>query len=1100
MHLLGVAICCIGASIASGAVPDFIEIGSPSLPSKVPAWNASGPLEMPWQEIATIDLTPDGRFAAAGTIAPLGDPNVFKFDERGRLVEQYAVHLRFINEVAVSGDGTTLAAVCTSPTGNSEDPPQAYLFAPGGERGSRIEGYSPLLFQYGDHSNHYGRSLCATADGIAITLPESFGWDASRVGKSQKSTTRYGAGTGRISCVALSPSGRSVLGFVTSQSERKATSVSLVTLDRGQTLPTWQRAVSDSQDVEPAAILSEGRYGPRTRIADEKLWGPLAIALDRDGETIASADYQGWERFVISRGPGDDLRPPRSLGVRFSAERPTVHVYNADGKLIRTFGPEAFAHPIWCDLAFSPNGNELLAFPHHWTSRGLAGQPFLPADDEARELYVLSIRDGVVRRLRFPDRISDVAIGGDRAAIGCWNGRTYILGKSFQPLPALPDGVALGGPALLRASKDGKRFLAATAAGVVIMLDEAGHELWNTDLGKTARHGEKPWTIDRVPDHIGPGVWRINTGRFASDLGNQIVIEAPDGLLLVDPNSGHSFEQNLAAMRGAGLDPMRVKYILTTHEHGDHAPGSYLWRVMTGAKVIASPEMAYTLQHDLPYTSGYGFHPPIPVDITVDHDQDMMLSGLKMRALRLPGHTYGSMGWAFELHGRRYVCTGDLIMEGGILGYAGSVNFWAADVLASLKKVADQKPDVVLGGHGRGDPDRFSGAGIRAGEATGWGQMAPLKPDPFYGFADRKYQAVAWLQHIDSADFGDIDGDGLPDVAVLTSSSKELAVKIYLNKKGRFDAEPDRVIDVPDVYPGFKLRIAHLSAGKIADFLVSSESSAALLVSDGQTMNWEVVPLELTRAATISVDPIIGSAEAGIVGERFVSGCRILQHTPAGVWKTIDGPRTARNYLEMQLRDINGDGHSDLVTSSGEIFLRLPDGKLPQTASLTLERPFGEWTFLAIGDFNGDGRPDIVQLGTDSDHVKAAVFYNTGDSAHPFHEKPDDILDLGTGFGPIRDGPTVGDFIGDGIDDLVVGAGQGKQVLILPGSKTGGLDSRRIIHVMLDYRIHYDTKLAVLDLDGNGKKALAGFGFSDVGAGGVYIRLPGADSATQRAP
>ncbi len=1091
-------IACIAASVASGVEQDILDIGTPSGASKVPAWNASGPMEMPWQGIAAIDLTPDGRFAAAGTIAPLGDPNVFKFDEQGHLLEQYAVHLRFISEVAVSDDGATLGAVCTSPTGASDDPPQAYLFSPGAERGSRIEGYLPLLFQYGDHSNHYARSLCATSEGIAVELPESFAWDAGRLGKNQKAITRYGPGAGRISCFALNPAGRAVVGFVTSQSEQKPTSVSLVALDKGQTLPIWQRALSNALDVEPAAPLSEGRYGPRTKISDEKLWGPRSVAVDRAGETIASADYQGWERLVISRGPGDDLRPPRSLGVRFTAERPTIHVYNADGKLIRTFGPETFVRPIWCDLAFSPDGDALLAFGHHWASRGLAGQPSLPADDDSRELNVLSIRDGAVRRLRFPDVISDVAIGGDCTAVGCWDGHVYILGKTFQPLASLPNGVALGGPSLLRISSDGKHILAATASGIVRMLDESGHELWTTNLATAARHGQKPWTVNRVPDHLGPGVWRINTGRFESDLGSQIVIEAPDGLLIVDPNSGHSIEQNLAAMRGAGLDPMRVKFILPTHEHGDHAPGAYLWRVMTGAKVIASPEMAYTLQHDLPYTSGYGFHPPIPVDITVDHDQDMMLAGLKVRALRLPGHTYGSMGWAFELHGRKYVCTGDLIMEGGILGYFGSVNFWPADVLASLKKVADQYPDVVLGGHGRGDPDRFSGIGVRAGEATGWGQMTPIKPDPFFGFADRNYQAVAWLQHIVSAAFGDIDGDGLPDVAVLTSSSKGLVVKIYLNKKSHFDAEPDRVIDVPDLYPGFKLRIAHISGGKIADFLVSSESSAALLVSDGRSMDWKVAPLEVTRAATISVDPSVGPTEAGLIGERFVSGCRILQRTATGGWKTIDGPRTARSYLEMQLRDINGDGHSDLVTSSGEIFLRQPDGRLPPTASLTLERPFGEWTYLAIGDFNGDGRPDLVQLGLDSDHLKAAVFYNTGDSARPFHEKPDDLLDLGTGISPIRDGPTVGDFTGDGIDDLIVGAGQGKAVLILPGGKGGGLDSKRVIHLALDYHIHYDTKLALLDLDGHGTKGLAGFGFSDVGAGGVYIRLPGDHSvATQ---
>ena len=46
--------------------------------------------------------------------------------------------------------------------------------------------------------------------------------------------------------------------------------------------------------------------------------------------------------------------------------------------------------------------------------------------------------------------------------------------------------------------------------------------------------------------------------------------------------------------------------------------------------------------------------------------------------MRLPGHTYGSMGYAFRKEGRTYVATGDLIMPGGVLGYSGSLDFSAA--------------------------------------------------------------------------------------------------------------------------------------------------------------------------------------------------------------------------------------------------------------------------------------------------------------------------------------------------------------------------------------------------------------------------------------
>ena len=108
-------------------------------------------------------------------------------------------------------------------------------------------------------------------------------------------------------------------------------------------------------------------------------------------------------------------------------------------------------------------------------------------------------------------------------------------------------------------------------------------------------------------------------------MGSQILVEAPEGLILIDPNAGESFEQNWARMVGAGFDPMRIKYVLITHEHGDHAPGARLWRVITGAQVVAGATTAYDLQHLTPAGTGYGFHPPTPVDIPISEDKVLQI-------------------------------------------------------------------------------------------------------------------------------------------------------------------------------------------------------------------------------------------------------------------------------------------------------------------------------------------------------------------------------------------------------------------------------------------------------------------------------------------
>jgi glyoxylase-like metal-dependent hydrolase (beta-lactamase superfamily II) len=578
-------------------------------------------------------------------------------------------------------------------------------------------------------------------------------------------------------------------------------------------------------------------------------------------------------------------------------------------------------------------------------------------------------------------------------------------------------------------------------------------------------------------------------------MGNQILVEAPRGLILIDPNSAASFEQNWARIQGAGFDPMQVKYVLPTHEHGDHAPGAYLWRVITGAQVVASAEMAYVLRHHLPGGTGYGFHPPVPVDIVLTEDQDLDLAGLKVRAMRLSGHTYGSMGYAFQKSGRTYVATGDLIMGGGVLGYFGSLDFCAADVLKSLKKLAVLRPDMVLGGHGYGDPDNFIAAGIAAGEATGWSKMTPPKPNPLYGFTQSNYLVAAWREPILSAAYGDVDGDGRPDVAVLLPKRKGSAVKIYLNQGGRFNAAPDAEIDLPQLSPGWKLRMLHPAGSKTADFFVSSENQALLLHAQPQRgpLRYEASPLAVIRGSQAACGDFHGGAKADLViGSRFVQGYSVACRRGDGTYQIRQTKAPAEMYMDIELADVNGDRRDDLITSCGDIFLRQADGSLAETPAFHLTPPSGEpkgWTFLAAGDFDHDGWTDVALLANGKDGVIVWLYRNTRDPQAPFPSQPsakfvvpDAVVN--------RDGPTVADVNGDGIPDVILGMKSKPGLAILTGRRADGLSPGRIEFVKLDYTPHFDTRLGVADFSGNGRIGLAGFGPAATGAVGVYIWLP----------
>ncbi len=1053
----------IVASIGVAAGPGWVDgqevrlksVAAPAgelAAAAVPKWDARGPGLSPWQAIACVDMADDGSRIALGTFALPGDPNVFLLDGDGEPLAKFTAGVRGPEQVALADGGRAVVALYGTPKGTSGDRPQAWCFFADGSAANTFENLidrqGETLFHYGDHSNHLGVFLLTLQDRVIMAGGGEV-FSLATVGEAAAKPVRLGGSLGRLTtAAAASREGLVVVGCAKSDvpepTNAKRGSGNLFLLQQGESRLVWSRPMV--ADVDPAPLLETGVYGPPApEYRDEKLYAPLAVAIDDDGQHIAVADYQGWQRQFAAKG----IRRAQDYGVRFMPTRPTVTIYDREGRVLRRFGPETFQDQFWCELAFRENGL-LEVRPRTWPCRGLAGRGVLPTDEEANRRYVLDTETGQVQRAE------------------------------------------AGPPVLMRRTRDGRTLVCDGT--VVRMLDPRGSQLWESDIQQivaTDAPDQPSPTKNLKATEIAAGIWTSGVGNTHSDMGGQYVIEAPEGLLLIDPNAGLSFAQNWARIEGAGLDPRRVRYVLLTHEHGDHAPGAYLWRVMTGAQVVAGAEAAYSLQHHIPYGSGYGFHPPQPVDIAVSEDCELDLAGLKVRAIRTPGHTYGSMGWMFEKDGRRWVAIGDLIMPRGTLGYFGSINFSAADVLASLRKLAALKVGGILPGHGpSGDPQPYLN-GIEVGAATGWGKMRPEKPDPMYGFQSRDYLVAGWLEPIQSAAFGDVDGDGLPDVAMLVTAPQGLALKIYLNQGGRFAEQADAIVELPQLDTGFKLRLCQLNGDRTVDFLATTESEAVLLLSRQEKLAYEAQTISIPRAATIACDDFNDDGRTDcVVGSRFVDGFQIWLQSEDGRFRTGRQFKTGRMYFDLELADVNADGRADVLLSNGEVFLRQSDGGLPDEPSCTLPPPGAGWPYLAVGDFDGDKRLDVLLLAQPPEGettARLALYSNTGDLQRPIADKPNALFDLPLERGLLRDGPTVGDFNADVRADVVVAAGQGTRAVVLLGGDKG-LDANRQVVVPFDFILHHDTKLGLADFTGTGKAAIAAFGTSAVGAPGVYIR------------
>jgi hypothetical protein len=200
-------------------------------------------------------------------------------------------------------------------------------------------------------------------------------------------------------------------------------------------------------------------------------------------------------------------------------------------------------------------------------------------------------------------------------------------------------------------------------------------------------------------------------------------------------------------------------------------------------------------------------------------------------------------------------------------------------------------------------------------------------------------------------------------------------------------------------------------------------------------------------------------------------------------------------------RDFNGDGRTDWLTSYGKLYLRQSGGSIPMEPSQEVPLVDAkDWQYMAVGDFNGDRLPDVVLLAAGARAAQGALYLNTGDAEKPFGVKASAMLDFSDRAGqgreaqPLtfcRDTPTVADFDGDGIDDLIVGKGQDRRITILFGG-ADGLSRSRSRTIELEYRLQFETKLHVADFNGDGRADVAALGYTPTGVGGsgplaVYV-------------
>ncbi len=191
--------------------------------------------------------------------------------------------------------------------------------------------------------------------------------------------------------------------------------------------------------------------------------------------------------------------------------------------------------------------------------------------------------------------------------------------------------------------------------------------------------------VHEVASALSPYIRRIvadNPGAMTGP-GTNTYLVGIDEIAIIDP--GPDTDEHLDAIAGCGGD--RIRWILLTHTHPDHAPGAAALKKRTGAEICAFDD-----------------RDGVPVDRFLADDDTIEATEFRIRAIHTPGHASNHL--CYLLEEERTLFSGDHIMDGSTVVIAppdGDMR----DYLASLDKVRIKRLRAIAPGHGHLITDPF---------------------------------------------------------------------------------------------------------------------------------------------------------------------------------------------------------------------------------------------------------------------------------------------------------------------------------------------------------------------------------------------------------
>ncbi len=210
------------------------------------------------------------------------------------------------------------------------------------------------------------------------------------------------------------------------------------------------------------------------------------------------------------------------------------------------------------------------------------------------------------------------------------------------------------------------------------------------------------------------GIYLVGAGMLGLSHPNDSYIYLLDGgseCALIDAGVGLGIERIFANIEEEGFDPAKIKKVILTHTHADHAGGCKGIREELGCTILVPAHEVSLLEKGTDeelglvlakesgiYSRDYLF-PHCSADDAVSNGDTIEVGELQLKAIHIPGHSPGSTCYLLEKGGKHILFSGDVVFYEGEIGL---LNYWGsnlADYRSYINRLAGLSVDVLLPGH-----------------------------------------------------------------------------------------------------------------------------------------------------------------------------------------------------------------------------------------------------------------------------------------------------------------------------------------------------------------------------------------------------------------